>query len=178
MRSIYAIALLIVIYAHPVHADPLQDRIESAIEAFGGIIPHAPDVGLGWADMVIRGAVDQANPSTIISSDKIGDWLLANQPSGIDAQYKQRAEWVASAFKTVMQPNTKFVIAHPAEQISVADLNLRIVAAVDKVTPGPSKAELTAEVERLGNAGAEDMRERQEKREADEWLRKKMEVGK
>lgn len=134
--------LLLLILAMPVHADPLQDRIETAITAFGGLVPHAPDVGLSWADLVINNAVKQANPALTVSTADIGVWIMANQPAGLDAQTLQRAEWLASTFKAVMQPNTKYSAALPAQSISVAELKLRIDTAIDKVTPGPSEEEL------------------------------------
>jgi hypothetical protein len=153
-RTALILTTLLVCIVNPAHADALQDRLEAAIEAFGGIIPHAPDVGLGWADMVIRGAVDTANPSAVVQTDKIGDWLLANQPAGIDPQLKQRAEWVASTFKTVMGVNTRFSTVHPAQSIGVAELESRMLAAHNKVTPGPSREEAEA----IQAAQAEEMK--------------------
>jgi len=145
MRSIYALALLIAIWAHPSHADPLQDRLESAIRAFGELIPHAPDVGLGWAQDRIDAAIAKSNPSSIVQTNAIGDWLLVNQPE-TDPQTRQRAEWLAATFKTVMGVNTVYSEALPSQSIRVAELQIRIKTALDKVTPGPSKEELAKEL--------------------------------
>ena len=112
-RLIYSLLLIAAIWGHPSHADELQDRIESAIKAFGELIPHAPDVGLGWASMVVDNAIKQANPSATVQTTAIGSWLVANQPKDVDPLLMQRAEWLASAFKQVMLVNTQYDTALP-----------------------------------------------------------------
>lgn len=163
MKKIYALALIATIWAHPSHADELQDRIEIALEAFGGIIPHAPDVGMGWASMVVDNAIKNANPSETVQTTAIGTWLTSNQPADIDPKLMQRAEWLASAFAQVMKPNTKFSTALPAQVISVAELKLRVYTAIEKVIPGPSNAERAAQeaasIQR-SKAAAEEVRKR------------------
>ena len=160
IRIIYALALIITLWAHPSHADELQDRIETAIKSFSENIPHAPDVALGWSSMVIDNAIAQANPSATVQTTAIGSWLVASQPADIDPLLMQRAEWLASAFKQVMVPNTVYPDALPAQTIRVAELKLRIDTAIDKVTPGPTKEEIQAQSERAGRSYAEEMQAR------------------
>lgn len=171
IRIIYALALIATIWAHPSHADPLQDRIETAIKSFSEIIPHAPDVALGWSSMVIDNAIKQANPSATVQTTSIGSWLTSNQPKDVDPLLMQRAEWLASAFKAVMGVNTVYPTALPAQTISVAELKLRIDTAIDKVTPGPTKEEIQAQSEAAGRSYAEAMRAREARRIAAEYKR-------
>ena len=152
MKSLYALALIATIWMHPSHADELQDRLESAVKAFGELIPQAADVGLGWAQDRIDGAVAQSNPSQIIQTSSIGDWVVANQPTTLDPQTKQRAEWLGATFKTVMGVNTVYSTALPSQSIRVAELQIRIKTAMDKVMPGPTKAEREAEIARIGKS--------------------------
>jgi len=159
--------LAILLLAHPSHADELQDRIKSAVKAYADITPGYPDIGIGWAQTFVDDAVKIANPAEVITTDQIGAWLVRNQPIDNDPeQRKLRVQWLADAFKAVMGVNTVYSTAFPVQQISVADLKLRINQAVDDIMPGMSSEELAIETERVGRSLAEDMAERAAKREA------------
>ena len=152
-------------------ADPLQDRIETAIKSFGEIIPCCPDVALGWSSMVIDNAIKQANPNATVQTTAIGSWLVANQPADVDPLLRQRAEWLSSAFLQVMKPNTVYPDALPAQTIGALELKLRIDAALDKVTPGPTREEIQAQTERAGRSYAEAVKEKAARRIAAEYKR-------
>lgn len=181
MKKIYALALIATIWCHPSHADALQDRLESAIKAFGELIPNAPDVGLLWAQDRIDAAIAKSNPSSVVQTNAIGDWLLANQPE-TDPQTRQRADWLAATFKTVMGVNTVYSEALPTESIRVAELKIRIKTALDKVMPGPSKEELAKELAESAKKAGKEIeamkaymqyrRQWGEKAEADAWLKR------
>ena len=171
MRRAYILpfALIALLACAESRADPLQDRIETALKSFSEIIPHAPDVGLGWSAMVIDNAIKQSNPSATVQTTAIGSWLTSNQPKDVDPLLMQRAEWLASAFKQVMLVNTQYDTALPAQTIRVAELKLRIDTAIDKVTPGPTKEEIQARNEAAGKQLAQDLKEKEARRIAAEY---------
>ncbi len=146
MKSLYALALIATIWCHPSHADALQDRIRAAIQAYADLTPNHPDIAIGWAQMYVDAAVELSNPSEVIQTTAIGNWLAANQPDDTDPALRaQRVEWLANAFKTIMQENAIFDTALPAQPISVSELQLRVLTAVEDVMPGPTRAEIAAQ---------------------------------
>lgn len=114
--------------------------------------------------MYVDAAVELSNPSQVIQTTAIGDWIVKNQPVDTDPALRaQRVEWLANAFKTVMQANAKFDTALPAQSISVSELQLRVLTAVEDVMPGPTRAELAAQEAaaiQLRKQTAEEMRKR------------------
>jgi hypothetical protein len=152
--------LILALLSSPAMADELQSRIESAISAFGGLIPHAPDVGLSWARIVIDNAVKQANPNAAVKSSAIGTWIVSNQPADLDPILMHRAKWLADTFKQAMRANTVYPDALPVQSISVAELKLRVDTALEKVTPGPTKEELDKQATEAGKAEERDRRVR------------------
>jgi len=137
---------LIILVASRASADELQDRIVTALEAYRDVAPEYPDVFLGRAQILIDDAVRESNPSEIVKSTQIGAWLARNQPVDADPALRaQLVQWLGAAFKDVMGVNTVYATALPAQNIPVTDLQSRITTAIDKVMPGPSKAERAVE---------------------------------
>ena len=146
------------------HADELQDRIRAAVQAYADTTPNHPDLGIGWAQMYVDDAVKLSNPAGVIQTTAIGDWLAKNQP--VDTEPAKRAARVATlaaTFKHIMKVNAIFDTPLPAQSISVAELQGRVLAAVDDVLPGPTRAELAAqeaEAAQQTKEAAEEMQSR------------------
>ena len=148
MRSpLVPLLAILVLWCQPSHADELQDRIKTAIEAYRDtFVPQYMDISLRRAQILIDDSVKKANPSEIIKSTDIGGWITRNQPDDIldPALRKTLVETLSGAFRQVMKVNTVYATALAPQDIRVAELQLRITTAIDDVVPGPSRAEQAA----------------------------------
>lgn len=169
-RGLLALALVLA----PLFAtgDELQDRLVAAVRAYADLTPDYPDVALGIATALVEDASATANPAEIVNVTQVGAWLVRNQPAdpGHEDLRGMRARHLAAALTKVMRKNRMFATPVPAQALRVAELRLRLLAAVDTVSPGPSfverqryEAEMAARMEQIG---IEDAAERARKEAA------------
>jgi len=128
------LSLILILLPTPSLADDLQDRLNKSIKSFTNVTPEYPDIALSWAQYLIGELAQDANPSDVLTTDKIGDWVLQNRRKGKDKYDDdlrlQRMQWLVSPMQVWMK-------GYPPEPITGIQVILRLQQSIKILSPPP-----------------------------------------
>lgn len=100
LKSLYALALIATIWAHPSHADDLDTVVDCGIRAYADSQPGAGS----WAQQLIRELKEDHPQTAAISLHGVKFWMISNQRQDGDLFRIERMATLAHAIASCAAP--------------------------------------------------------------------------
>lgn len=130
MRLFCWILLGLVLWAHPVHADDLDQAIRNAMRSYVATYPDYPDLPVGWIQTNIRGLESNADLTQVVTPLTIKAFVISGVPTD-HPNWAERAGTFANALH-------QWCGVLPQQTLTAAELLKRLKEAYDELYPVPT----------------------------------------